>query len=119
MASWHMVFMFALVLVHATARNIPKVQTHDDKNVNTETLSTSTAPTPSNGGLNDEKNFIAFGGVGGCSGIGSYGGVFPTLGGAGGGVGGGVSGGLGGAGFKGIGVGGGIGGYKGVGVTIP
>lgn len=124
MASWYIMFMFALVLVHVTARNIPEVQTHDEgKNVNTEIVSsTSTAPTPSNVGLNDKKNFITFGGIGGCTGIGGYGGVLPTLGGVGGGAGG-AGGGLGGAGFKGIGgiggVGGGIGGYKGVGVIIP
>nr|XP_009767116.1 PREDICTED: glycine-rich cell wall structural protein 1-like [Nicotiana sylvestris]XP_016480037.1 PREDICTED: WAG22 antigen-like [Nicotiana tabacum] len=141
MASWYVMFIFALVLVHATARNIPEVtkpnnvaQTHD-KNLNTEIL--STAPTPSTtGGLNDKKNFITFGGIGSCSGIGGYGGILPTLGGVGGGLGG-AGGGLGGAGVKGIGgvgaaggvggvggvgglgVGGGIGGYKGVGVIIP
>ncbi|CAN4095681.1 unnamed protein product [Withania somnifera] len=113
MSSWYITILFALVLVHATARNIPhELQIHDNKKLNTrEILSTTNAPTPNNGGLNDKKNFVAFGGIGGCSGIGGMGGVLPTLGGAGGG--------LGGAGFKGIGVGGGIGGYKGVGVTIP
>lgn len=129
--------MFALVLVHATARNIPEVQTHNDKNLNTNEILSTNSPTPTNiGGLNDKKNFVTFGGIGGCSGIGGIGGILPTLGGAAGGVGG-AGGGLGGPGFKGIGgvggaggvggvggvgglgVGGGIGGYKGVGVIIP
>lgn len=137
MASWYIMFMFALVLVvQATARNIPhEVQiAHNDKNLNTK-ISSTNSPTPNNiGGLNDKKNFVTFGGIGSCSGIGGYGGVLPTLGGAAGGTGG-AGGGLGGSGFKGIGgvggvggvggigglggVGGGIGGYKGVGVIIP
>ncbi|KAJ8561213.1 hypothetical protein K7X08_027403 [Anisodus acutangulus] len=114
MSSWYVMFMFALVLVHATARNIPEVQTHDDKNVNTEIL--STAPTPSNVGLDDKKNFITFGGIGSCSGIGGYGGILPTLGGAGGGAGvGGAGGGAGVKGIGGVGVAGGVGGVGGVG----
>nr|XP_016471737.1 PREDICTED: WAG22 antigen-like isoform X2 [Nicotiana tabacum] len=121
MASWYVMFVFALVLVHATARNIPEVskpnepqtQAHEVQThgltVNTEVI--STAPTPSEG-LDDQKNFMTFGGVGGWAGVGGYAGVLPTLGGIGGGMG--VGGGIGGvSGIGGLGGLGGIGGAAG------
>nr|XP_033512056.1 glycine-rich protein 5-like isoform X3 [Nicotiana tomentosiformis] len=124
MASWYVMFVFALVLVHATARNIPEVskpnepqtQAHEVQThgltVNTQVI--STAPTPSEG-LDDQKNFMTFGGVGGWAGVGGYAGVLPTLGGIGGGMG--VGGGIGGvSGIGGLGgIGGGVGGLGGIG----
>ncbi|KAK4341594.1 hypothetical protein RND71_040095 [Anisodus tanguticus] len=134
MASWYVVFVFALVLVHVvTARNIPEAVSKPNEpqtqaqtegvTVNTEVI--STAPTPSEG-LDDQKNFISFGGIGGWAGVGGYAGVLPTFGGIGGGVGGaggiggasgiGGLGGLGGAAGGGIGGAGGLGGGGGLGV---
>ena len=84
-------------------------------------LSATAREVPSDKGLNDQKNLVTFGGIGGYSGLGSNG--LPIGGiGAGGGVG--VGGGLGGAGgIGGLGVfggggggGGGVGGGVGVGV---
>ncbi|XP_055811982.1 glycine-rich protein 23-like [Solanum dulcamara] len=125
---WYVMFVFALVLVHVvTARNIPQAQT-EGVTVNTEVL--SRAPTPSEG-LDDKKNFISFGGVGGWAGIGGYAGVLPTFGGIGGaggigglgGLGGAAGGGVGGAGGLGggggLGVGGGVGGIGGIGGIKP
>ncbi|XP_060180054.1 glycine-rich protein 5-like [Lycium barbarum] len=139
MASWYVMFVFALVLVHVVnARNIPEVakpkepQTQaqiEGVTVNTEII--TTAPTPSEG-LDDQKNFISFGGVGGWAGIGGYAGVLPTFGGIGGAGGIGGLGGLGGAaggggiggvgglgGGGGVGVGGGVGGIGGIGGIKP
>ncbi|CAN4090967.1 unnamed protein product [Withania somnifera] len=125
MASWYVTFVFALVLVHVvTARNIPQAAKPKEPltqaqvqsqgiTVNTEII--NTAPTPS-AGLDDKKNFISFGGVGGWAGIGGYGGVLPTFGGIGGagGIGGGSGiGGLGGLGGGVGGIGGGAGGLGG------
>ncbi|KAJ7008930.1 glycine-rich family protein [Populus alba x Populus x berolinensis] len=59
--------LIALVIAQASARDVPK-----------------------DAGLNDQKNLIAYGGVGGFAGVGGLGGAL------GGGVGGGVGGGLGG-----------------------
>ncbi|KAL2242565.1 UNVERIFIED_CONTAM: hypothetical protein Sindi_0374500 [Sesamum indicum] len=120
-----------IVVVHATARNIPTDQTkpssdhttaHEATNPNTNALApvqntenvaaTATAPV-ANGGLNDQKNFITYGGVGGWGGVGGYVGVLPIfgLGGLGG------AGGLGGlGGVGGLGAGGGIGKVGGIGV---
>uniref|UniRef100_A0A6N2KF94 Glycine-rich protein n=1 Tax=Salix viminalis TaxID=40686 RepID=A0A6N2KF94_SALVM len=108
--------VLALAAVHTSARDVPT-----DKNMNVA----STQNVPSDSGLNDQKNFVTYGGVGGYSGIGAgglpFGGVeeavwVVVLGGAGGlgGLGGGVGGlgGLGGGG--GGGVGGGVGGGSGV-----
>ncbi|KAL5562055.1 hypothetical protein UlMin_031802 [Ulmus minor] len=86
MAKWFALLVLALAVVHTTARN---------------------APAPNDAGLNDQKNFGSFGGVGGYSGVGDNGLPFGGVG-AGGGIGGGLSGGLGG----------GIGGAAGIG-TLP
>ncbi|MCD7460432.1 hypothetical protein HAX54_043528 [Datura stramonium] len=123
-SNWYVMFVFALVLVHVvSARNIPQVAKPKEpetlqaqvqtQGVTVNTEVTSTAPTPSEG-LDDQKNFISFGGVGAWAGIGGYGGVLPTFGGIGGGGGG--IGGLGGLGGLGGAAGGGIGGAGGLGV---
>ncbi|KAK4421696.1 hypothetical protein Salat_2120200 [Sesamum alatum] len=120
MAKLYVILVFVLVVVHATARNIPTDQTkpsdhtttdHEVKNPNTnalapvqntENVATTAASPAANGGLDDQKNFI-YGGVGGWGGVGGFVGVLPIfgLGGLGGGSG------LGGVG--GLGAGGGIG----------
>ncbi|WOG83186.1 hypothetical protein DCAR_0102360 [Daucus carota subsp. sativus] len=99
------VVALVVMLVHATnARNVPS-----------ENVVGVSSKRPGGSGLEDEKNFIAYGGVGGIAGAGAAGGI----GGLGGGVGGiGGVGGLGGVG-GGVGclggVGGGVGGLGGVG----
>ncbi|XVE78045.1 hypothetical protein DITRI_Ditri13aG0112700 [Diplodiscus trichospermus] len=99
MAKWSVMLVLALVLVHTSARNVPA----------DTTVATSTAPSsvPSGAGVEDQKNFLTYGGVGGFSGIGSNGLPFGGVGGLGG-----VTP-LGGAGGLG-GLGGGIGGIGGV-----
>ncbi|XP_018820321.1 acanthoscurrin-1-like [Juglans regia] len=78
-----------------------------------------TAPSSNGGsGLDDQKNFISYGGVGGYSGLGNDGLPFGGVGVAAG-MGGGLGGGLGGmGGFGGVGAGG-VGGVPGVGVGVP
>ena len=81
--------LIALVIAQASARDVPK-----------------------DAGLNDQKNFIAYGGVGGFAGVGGL----PNLGGVAGGLGGlGGVGGLGGDSGSGGALGGGVGGGVGVG----
>ncbi|KAG8640300.1 hypothetical protein MANES_13G043400v8 [Manihot esculenta] len=87
MARWFCMLLVFLVFALASARNVPK-----------------------DAGLQGQKNFFAFGGVGGFAGVGSGigGGGFPSLGGGDGGI-----GGLGGG--SGLGGGGGLGGFPGSG----
>nr|AAB82000.1 glycine-rich protein [Onobrychis viciifolia] len=79
---------------------------------------------PSDAGLNDQKNFLTYGGVGGYSGIGAngmpFGGVGAGMGAGGGGLGAGVGGfgGLGGGGVGG-GAGAGLGGGSAGGGFLP
>ncbi|KAI5599894.1 hypothetical protein BDE02_02G226400 [Populus trichocarpa] len=81
--------LIALVIAQASARDVPI-----------------------DAGLNDQKNFIAYGGVGGFAGVGGL----PNLGGVAGGLGGlGGVGGLGGDSGSGGALGGGVGGGVGVG----
>lgn len=111
MGKLYVIFLIALVAVYATARDIPnentKPSTTTDATVaphveKTETSVVTTADAPAANGVNDEKNFITYGGVGGWAGMGYVGGVIPVLPVLGGGVGGlggvGGVGGLGGAG---------------------
>ncbi|KAL7124196.1 hypothetical protein ABFS83_14G032000 [Erythranthe nasuta] len=127
-----------LVLAHATARNIPTDE-EATRNPSTNTAlaptqnmaenvvaTTAAAPRAAVGGVDDEKNFISYGGMGGWGGVGGYVGVMPVFGGIGAGMGaaGGIGGvgGLGGVGLGkvgGIGVAGGVGGVGGVGGIIP
>ncbi|OMO71168.1 hypothetical protein COLO4_28358 [Corchorus olitorius] len=58
MAKWSVMLVLALVVVHASARNVP-----------TET----TVPAGGAAGLDDQKNFLSYGGIGGYSGIGANG----------------------------------------------
>ncbi|MDG2774606.1 hypothetical protein P7M68_24105, partial [Vibrio parahaemolyticus] len=104
MAKWCMLVLVLALAVATSARDVPN---------------------PKDAGLNDQKNFISYGGVGGYSGIGSNGLPFGGAGiggGFGGGLGGGLgglggtTGGIGGFGGTGSGVGGGIGGGVGTGV---
>ncbi|KAL8486766.1 hypothetical protein ACS0TY_022993 [Phlomoides rotata] len=101
--------LVALVISHATARNIPTDHevTNPSSNALTPVKTTedvAVAPA-TNAAVNDQKNFIA-GGVGGWGGVGGYMGVLPIIGGGAGGAG--PAGGLGGMGGLG-GLGGGIG----------
>lgn len=100
-AKWRIVLVLALVVAHATARNVP-------------------APAPNDAGLNDQKNFLTYGGVGGYSGVGNnglpFGGVGGAIGGGGNGLGGGLGGGIGLGGLGGLGGAGGLGGGAGTGV---
>ncbi|PON55516.1 hypothetical protein TorRG33x02_299030 [Trema orientale] len=105
MAKWCIVLVLALVVVYATARNVP---------------------VPTEGaGLNDQKTLGTYGGVGGYSGIGNnglpFGGVGGATGGNIGGLGAGIGGGIGLGGPGGLGgrVGPGIGGGNGVVPFIP
>lgn len=115
MVKLYFVAVCALVLfVQSNARDMPTT-TLSDKTPTTVDVATATVPS-GGAGVKDEKNFIAFGGVGGFAGVG--GGVIPTLGGVGG-LGG--TGGLGGAsGLGGLGgasgIGGGAGGVGGAGL---
>ncbi|XP_010264025.1 PREDICTED: glycine-rich protein 5-like [Nelumbo nucifera] len=61
MARWGVMLVLVLTVVNTTARNLPN----------------------KDAGLNDQKNFISFGGVGGYAGLG---GGLPSLGGGIGGV---------------------------------
>lgn len=127
MAKWTVMLVLALVVVHASARNVPTTTT-----MSTSTTAPSSVPA-SGAGVGDKKNFLTYGGVGGYSGVGAnglpfggvggLGGVTPIggAGGLGGGIGGGVGfnplggdGGLGGAG-GGLGGLGGLGGFGGLG----
>ncbi|KAK7284204.1 hypothetical protein RJT34_18946 [Clitoria ternatea] len=94
MAKWCFLLLVLSLAVATSARNVP---------------SDNAAAAA---GLNDQKNFVSFGGVGGYSGIGSNG---LPFGGAGAGVGGGFGGGLGGGGLGGLGGIGGVGGLGGTG----
>ncbi|KAA8548481.1 hypothetical protein F0562_000252 [Nyssa sinensis] len=115
-AKLYVMFLLALVLVHVTARNVPSTTApsestavnHEERNVE-KVAGGATAP--SGAGLDDEKNFIVYGGVGGFAGVGGYAGVLPLggVGGLGGASGLGGAGGLGGLGGLG-GAGGGVGG---------
>ncbi|KAL1536171.1 glycine-rich protein 5-like [Salvia divinorum] len=111
MANFSLIALLALAVVvaHATARNIPT--DHQTTNPNLNAL----APSQN---LADQKNFISYGG--GWGGIG-YVGVLPVIGGVGGVGGAGGIGGLGGLGggigkVGGIGIGGGIGKVGGIGI---
>ncbi|KAF9688939.1 hypothetical protein SADUNF_Sadunf01G0040100 [Salix dunnii] len=126
MASWVVIFVTVLAFVHAsTARNVPSDADLDSNNVepNEEQPVHASAPimaeSPSSTGIQDKKNFIYGGGVGGFVGMGGYAGIIgglPTIGGLGG-IG--KYGGIGGAGgigkYGGIGGAGGIGGVAGLG----
>ncbi|GAA0153570.1 hypothetical protein LIER_11775 [Lithospermum erythrorhizon] len=107
MASWYVMFVFAIVLVHATARDIPSTKQNVEivapQHEEIGNVVTAKEPAAASG-VDDEKNFIAYGGIGGFKGIGGYVGVLPALGGVGG---------IGS--YGGIGIGGGIGGAGGVG----
>lgn len=72
-----------------------------------------TVPSSNGGGLDDQKNFISYSGVGGYSGIGNDGLPFGGVGAAAG-----MGGGLGGGGMGSFG-GAGAGGVPGVGVGVP
>ncbi|XVF81130.1 hypothetical protein PTKIN_Ptkin15bG0131700 [Pterospermum kingtungense] len=85
---WSVVLVLALVAVHASARNVP-----------------------SDAGLNDQKNFLTYGGVGGYSGVGPDGMPIGGIGSVGGVTGLDGTGGLGG--LSGIGFGSGAGGVGG------
>ncbi|KAM7271222.1 hypothetical protein ACFE04_030436 [Oxalis oulophora] len=79
-----------------------------------------TVPSDNAYGLNDQKNVVSYGGLGGYSGIGSNGLPFGGVGGASGNGGdiAGINGGIGGAAGIGSGAGGGIGGAAGLGGGI-
>ncbi|EXC24147.1 hypothetical protein L484_015162 [Morus notabilis] len=99
---WCIALVLALAVVHATARNVP-----------------AATPAKKDAGLNDQKNFLTYGGVGGYSGLGANGLPFGGFGagvGGGGGLGGGLGGGGGIGGFGGLGGAGGLGGGGGGGV---
>ena len=108
MAKLYIMLVLALVLVHATARNMPTESTsasinHDQTNtVNVPTATSS----PHGKDVKDKKCGVVFAGVGGAAGVGGVAGVIP-LGGVGG------LGGLGGA--SGLGGLGGLGGASGLG----
>ncbi|KAL2506481.1 WAG22 antigen-like [Abeliophyllum distichum] len=121
MAKLYVMFVLSLVLVHATARNIPTETkgTNPNSKTLTHVENTHNVAVPGAAGVDDQKNFVTFGGMGGCAGIGGVAGVLPVLpvlGGVGGvgGAGGGI-GGLGGIGK----VGGGVGGAAGAGGILP
>ncbi|KAK8557602.1 hypothetical protein V6N13_007959 [Hibiscus sabdariffa] len=95
MAKWSVVMVvLALLVAHATARNVP-----------------------TSADLEDQKNFLTYGGLGGFSGIGSNGLPFGRVGGLGGATGLDGNGGLGGGGGLGVipggGASGGVGGSSG------
>ncbi|KAL3828345.1 hypothetical protein ACJIZ3_017147 [Penstemon smallii] len=112
MAKLYVIIFLAIALAHVSARNIPNDQTKPIDALapvveNTKDVVFANVPVAN--GVDDEKNFITYGGVGGWAGIGGYAGVLPTLGGFGGMGGAGGVGGVGGLGGLGGGVGGGAG----------
>ncbi|XP_057783594.1 uncharacterized protein LOC131001268 [Salvia miltiorrhiza] len=125
MANLYLILLLALMVAHATARNIPTdlQTTNPNPNAltptqNTENLATGAgSPQATTGAVGDQKNFIGYvGGVGGWGGIG-YVGVLPVIGGIGGVGGAAGAGGVGGlGGLGGLGVGGGIGKVGGIGI---
>lgn len=111
MAKWCVTVMLvlAVVAVHTRARNTPS--DHDDQVVHN-----AAKIAPSGAGLDDQKNFLTYGGVGGFSGIGSNGLPFGGVGGLAGVTGLGGAGGLGGiGGVGGLGGASGLGGSSGLG----
>ncbi|KAL6517125.1 hypothetical protein OROHE_017831 [Orobanche hederae] len=127
MEKMYVLFLFALVVAHGTARNIPNddmkpstaANAFSPVEYNENVVTIAKAPTASGASSGDEKNFITYGGVGGWGGVGGYAGVIPALGGIGGASGLGGVGGLGGLGGLGGGGGddglGGAGGLGGIG----
>nr|KJB26089.1 hypothetical protein B456_004G224800 [Gossypium raimondii] len=107
MAKWSssLLVLLALVVVHASARNVPTTTT---------TMAADAVPSAASASVGDQKNFLTYGGAGGFAGIGSNGMPF-----GGGGVLGGVTpfGGVGGLGGGGLGGLGGTGGFGGLGGT--
>ena len=111
MAKWcaNVMLVLAVAAAHTSARNTPS--DHDDQVVHNTAKSA-----PTDAGLDDQKNFLTYGGVGGFSGIGSNGLPFGGVGGLGGITGLGGAGGLGGiGGVGGLGGSSGLGGVGGVG----
>ncbi|KAJ8650712.1 hypothetical protein MRB53_003735 [Persea americana] len=100
----HVLLVLALVVVHASGRNLPNEKAGPNTSGNNKIA---------NAGLKDEKNFLTFGGIGGYGGVGGVARIvgLPTLG---GGLG--VPAGIGGlSGLDGAGGAGGIGGLGGAG----
>lgn len=108
--------LFVLVLVHASAREVPGNHGGQDQET---AIMPELVPVKTSGtnGIGDEKNFIYGGGVGGFAGMGGYVGAGGAGIGGMAGIGGfrGIGGGLGGAGVGGIG---GVGGVGGIGCNI-
>ncbi|KZV58238.1 glycine-rich cell wall structural protein [Dorcoceras hygrometricum] len=104
------VFALSFLLVHATARNVPDNALAPSANM------AISAASPAGATVEDQKNFITFGGVGGWAGVGGLVGFIPVIGGIGGvgGTAGGIGGGAGGIGGGSGGIGGGTGGIGGV-----
>ncbi|KAM6564977.1 hypothetical protein CsatB_024975 [Cannabis sativa] len=95
-SKWCIALFIALAVAHqVTARNVPA------------------ASKDAAAGLDDQKNFMTYGGMGGYSGVGNNGLPFGGVGGAFGGGGGGINAGIGGG--VGLGGGGGLGGFGGLG----
>lgn len=78
MEKLYVIFVLALVLVHATARNIPTETKDTNPNANTLTH-VENKHNVGAAGVDDQKNFVTFGGVGGCAGVGGVAGVLPVL----------------------------------------